>query len=296
MHSITYKTIGIIVIGLLVAVGLVSCGKKKAATDETPIHIQAPNVKTINNETELYDAILKITDTDNIIWTQQLYSDLATRINVLESINKIQSADARLENLFVRSANCLLSRVDKEFRNPTYSNYSQLKADLNFLKKENEFLYKQNVVKQQSNSKLNEVQDIFSNYEQVLGLSRSQFWQSPGYMYAFSGSYQPTKSQIESNQYYSKYFSHNTDITEGVKEFPKRLESAKRKYYDDLEQLIERKIKNDNMTYEQCWDAMARFQQLTRSDNQTEAFNKLKHFVEEYERQLKSTQNANSSR
>lgn len=110
-------------------------------------------------------------------------------------------------------------------------------------------------------------------------------------MCAYSGDYKPTKDTIESNKYYTIYFSNNSEITGGVKEFPTRLTSSKKNYYRELENLIEEKIVRDKMSETECYKLVADFQKLTKNNNQEAAFDKLNKFVTNYIKKLNTSKN-----
>lgn len=271
---------------------LASCKGKNIV--DPPITIKPPVLETITDGDELADAIEEITSNTNF-WTQERYDTLSTKINSLCSNGVIESAEAPRENLYVLSVSCLVNRVDEEFKKPRYVNYSQLKSDLAFLKIENSFLYDRGVTGEKSDSRLEKVEDIFNNYDDVLSLSKSTFVQQPVFMQAYNMDYQPTKSTIESNTYYTTYFSNNSEIIGGVKEFPSRLSTSKKKYYTGLERIIEEKIANEKMSETECYQVVADFQKLTKNNNQEAAFEKLNKFVTEYIKNLNSTKNESSS-
>lgn len=257
------------------------CVDKKS--DSTSITIKPPVLETITDGDALANAIEDITSNTSF-WTQERYDSLSREINSLFTAGVIESAEAPMENLYVLSVSCLKNRVDEEFKKPRYANYSQLKSDLAFLKKNNAFLYDMGVTEEKSDPRLEKVEDIFNNYEDVLRLSKSTFGQTPVIMRAYSGDYQPTKSKIESNKYYSTYFSNNSEITGGVKEFPSRLTTAKKNYYTELEQLIEEKIVRDKISDTECFQLAYDFQKLTTNSNQEAAFERLNKFVTNYTR------------
>lgn len=272
-----------------------SCGNgSSGSTDSTTITIEPPVLKAITDGDDLADAIEDITS-NTIFWTQERYDTLRTKINSLCAAGVIESAEAPTESLYVLSVSCLINRVDVEFKQPRYPNYSQLKSDLVFLKKDNAFLYDMGVTSDKSDSRLEQVEDIFNNYEDVLRLSKSTFRQTPVFMRAYSGDYHPTKSKIESNKYYSTYFSNNSEIMGGVKEFPSRLATSKKNYYAGLEILIEKKILEEKMSEIECYQVVADFQKLTNNNNQEAAFDKLNKFVTYYIKELNSTKNESSS-
>lgn len=280
---------------IIVLLLLSSCGNGSSnSVDSTTITIKPPVLQTIKDGDELADAIEEITSNTNF-WTQERYDTLSTKINSLCSNGVIESAEAPRENLYVLSVSCLVNRVDEEFKKPRYVNYSQLKSDLAFLKIENAFLYDRGVTGEKSDSRLEKVEDIFNNYDDVLRLSKSTFFQQPVFMRAYNMDYQPTKSTIESNTYYSTYFSKNSEITGGVKEFPSRLTTSKKNYYTGLERIIEEKIANEKMSETECYQVVADFQKLTKNNNQEAAFEKLNKFVTEYIKNLNSTKNESSS-
>ena len=142
---------------------------------------------------------------------------------------------------------------------------------------------------------LEKVEDIFSNYDAVLSLSKSTFVQHPVFMLAYNMDYQPTKNEIESNKYYTTYFSKNSEITGGVKEFPSRLTTSKKNYYTGLKKLIEEKIVNEKMSETECYKVVADFQKMTKNNNQEATFEELNKFVTDYIKQLNSSKNESSS-
>lgn len=271
---------------------LTSCKGKNIV--DPPIIVDPPVLKAITDGDVLADAIKDVTSNSNF-WTQERYDSLRTKINSLCAAGVIESAEAYTENLYVLSVSCLINRVDVEFKQPRYSNYSQLKSDLVFLKKDNAFLYDMGVTSDKSDSRLEKVEDIFNNYEDVLRLSKSTFRQTPVFMRAYSGDYHPTKSEIESNKYYSTYFSNNSEIMCGVKEFPSRLATSKKNYYAGLEILIEKKILEEKMSEIECYQVVADFQKLTNNNNQEAAFEKLNKFVTDYIKELNSSKNESTA-
>lgn len=274
---------------------LSSCGNgSSSSTDSTTITINPPVLEAITDGDALADAIEDITSNTSF-WTQERYDTLSREINSLCSAGVIESAEAPMENLYVLSVSCLNNRVNDEFKKPIYNNYSQLKSDLAFLKRRNAFLYDMGVTGEKSDSRLEKVEDIFNNYEIVLSLSKSTFAQQPVFMCAYSGDYRPTKDKIESNKYYTIYFSNNSEITGGVKDFPSRLTTSKKNYYTGLEKLIEGKIVKDKMGETECYQVVADFQKLTKNNNQEAAFERLNKFVTDYIKELNSSKNESSS-
>ncbi len=280
---------------IIVLLVLSSCGNGSSSSDDsTTITIMPPVLITITDGDELADAIEEITSNNNF-WTQERYDTLRTKINSLCAAGVIESAEAPTENLYVLSVSCLNNRVDEEFKKPRYANYSQLKSDLSFLKKDNAFLYDMGVTGEKPDHILEKLEDIFSNYDAVLSLSKSTFVQHPVFMRAYTMDYQPTKNKIESNKYYTTYFSNNSEITGSVKEFPSRLTTSKKNYYTGLEKLIEEKIVNDKMSETECYQVVADFQKMTKNNNQEATFEKLNQFVTDYIKQLNSSDNESSS-
>lgn len=266
-----------------------SCGggEKKKGTE---IDIKPPVLAQVTDGDELTEAIEIIT-ANTSFWTQERYDTLRTKINSLYAAGIIESAEAPVENLYILSVSCLNNRVDEEFKKSRYDNYAQLKSDLGFLKEDNSFLYDHGVIGEKPDPNLEKVEDIFDNYEAVLRLSKSTFRQNPVFMRAYSGNYTPIKNEIESNKYYKTYFSNNSEITGGVKEFPSRLSAAKKDYYDGMERIIERRIVEGKMSETDCYKIVADFQKLTKNDNQEIAFKKLQNFVENYIEQLNTSDN-----
>ncbi len=285
----------IYIITILTISILSSCGGKKNDSGEsTSISIKPPVIEAITDGEALADAIENITSNTKL-WTQERYDTLRTKINSLYAAGVIESAEAPVENLYVLSVSCLNNRVDEEFKKPQYSNYHQLKSDLAFLKKDNAFLYDMGVTGGKSDPRLEKVEDIFSNYEDVLRLSKSTFGQNPVIMRAYNGDYIPIKNRIVSNKYYTPYFSKNSEITGGVKEFPSRLSTSKKNYYTGLEKLIEKKIVEEMMSETECYLIVADFHKLTKKDDQETTFEKLNIFVNDYIKTLNSSKNESSS-
>ena len=285
----------IYIITILTISILSSCGGKKNDSGEsTSISIKPPVIEAITDGEALADAIENITSNTKL-WTQERYDPLRTKINSLYAAGVIESAEAPVENLYVLSVSCLNNRVDEEFKKPQYSNYHQLKSDLAFLKKDNAFLYDMGVTGGKSDPRLEKVEDIFSNYEDVLRLSKSTFGQNPVIMRAYNGDYIPIKNRIVSNKYYTPYFSKNSEITGGVKEFPSRLSTSKKNYYTGLEKLIEKKIVEEMMSETECYLIVADFHKLTKKDDQETTFEKLNIFVNDYIKTLNSSKNESSS-
>lgn len=285
----------IYIITILTISILSSCGGKKNDSGEsTSISIKPPVIEAITDGEALADAIENITSNTKL-WTQERYDTLRTKINSLYAAGIIESAEAPVENLYVLSVSCLNNRVDEEFKKPQYSNYHQLKSDLAFLKKDNAFLYDMGVTGDKSDPRLEKVEDIFSNYEDVLRLSKSTFGQNPVIMRAYNGDYIPIKNRIVSNKYYTPYFSKNSEITGGVKEFPSRLSTSKKNYYTGLEKLIEKKIVEEKMSETECYLIVADFHKLTKKDDQEATFEKLNIFVNDYIKTLNSSKNESSS-
>lgn len=264
---------------------LSSCGSK----NKGDIIIKSPVLEKISTGDALIEAIETVTSNQNL-WTQSRYDTLSTKVNSLYAARIIESADAPLENLFVNSVACLYSRVDKEFKQPQYTNYAQLKSDLNFLESQNNFLYEKGVVGSLLDDKLAKIEDIFSNYENVKSLSESSFGQPPVFMRAYSVEYEPVKKLIVSNKYYSDYFSKNTKIVNSVKEFPSRCSASRKNYYASLEKVIEKKIRNERMNSSDCYQIVAEFQNMAQDYNKS-AYDALKDFVDDYIKSLESTDN-----
>lgn len=258
---------------------LASCGKN--GNDGFNKSIVLGDIK---DGDQLIDAIDSITSNTNL-WTQERYDTLRTKINSLYAAQVIESDATMLEYLYVQSVGCLKNRVDEEFKKPRYTNYPQLKSDLAFLKKDNDILYDEGVTKANPDPRLEKVQDIFTNYENVLNMSKYTFAQKAKIMQPYSGDYTSTKRAIENNVYYDEYFSKNSDITNGVKEFPSRLAASKSKYYNDLEELVEEEIVEQKMTKIECLKMFSEFEKKAKGQCPDSTITKLRNFVSNYNEQ-----------
>lgn len=265
---------------------LTNCGNTNK--DNGSIIVKPPKLQEIHDGSALNDAIESITSSP-ALWTQQRYDTIRTKINSLYAARVIESAEAPSETLYLLSVSCLYDRVDKEFRKPQYLELETLKDDLRFLNKENQFLYSQGVMDYRVDPKLAKIEDIFNNYEHVLSLSKSNFVQTPMFLRAYTGDYSKVKEQIEGNKYYPEYFSKNSVITGGVKEFPTRLTSARKNYYSDLEKIIEKRIEYNNLSSIECYKILGDFQKMAENSNKV-AFDTLSAFVTKYIKQLDATE------
>ena len=279
------KLLSAVIIAILMAICF---GCKNSNKGSASITVVPPKLQEIRDGSALNDAIESVTSNSNL-WTQERYDTLRTKINSLYAARAIESAETPTEALYSLSVGCLDKRVDSEFKKPQYTQYHKLRSDLNFLKKENQFLYEQGAIGYKADPTLEKIEDIFDNYERVLSLSKSSFIQSPVFLKPFTGDYSSVKSQIENNKYYQNYFSKNSEIIRGVNDFPSRLSSARKNYYTGLEKEIENRIENNKLSSIECYKIVGDFQKMAESYNKS-AFDKLNGFVTDYIKRLEITE------
>lgn len=226
-------------------------------------------------------------------WTQERFDSINIAINSLASANllntNINEHLSHLGNLFTSSAACLEHQVDSIFRLSEYRGYSQMQSDLAFLKSYNQIFCDAGVSIDEDNASLAKVSDIFSQYEKVKSLSNSQFRKKAHFLEDYKLSYEGTKSSIENNRYYNIYFSHNSDILRGIKDFPARVKQSKEIYMSDLEKEIEEEAIEKKFSFDQLSETQSEFYKMAKGVNQ-KAIDKLDDFVINYVDPTKDTQ------
>lgn len=223
------------------------------------------------------------------VWTQARFDSINTAINTLASagaLNRNINEDKKhLANLFTSSASCLERKVDSIFRLPVYTGYAQMKNDLSFLNKYFAIYLNAGVNIDSINPSLVKVTDLFAEYDKRLKLSKYTFGQNAKYLVAYSQDYTNTEKSIKENgkpnEYWSNYFSHNTEIVSGVNAFPSRLSKSRSDYYAALEILVEKKANEENFSKEELEAVETTFYNMAKGYNQN-AIDKLGRFRENY--------------
>lgn len=214
----------------------------------------------------------RFTEINNAIATQNANGMLDANINEHKALYKL---------LFTQSAVCLQNRVDSLFRLSNYDGYEQMKEDTVFLRKYENQYQTNGSVTEKTNVSLDKVRDIFKNYIIVLKLSKSQFYRNVSYLEDYTGSYESTQRTIENNPYYDIYFSHNTDITNGMVAFPQRVRDAHISYLSQLEKIIEKKAVDEGFSLAQLVDVQSTFNSFSNGKNST-AEKALQTFIDNY--------------
>lgn len=245
------------------------------------------SVETIKLDLQTGEGIKKsiYTICTNATWTQSRFTEINNAI-AIQNANGMLDANinehkALYKLLFTQSAVCLQNRVDSLFRLSKYDGYEQMKEDTVFLRKYENQYQTNGAVTEKSNVSLDKVRDIFKNYVSVLGLSKSQFYRNARYLEDYAGSYESTQRTIENNQYYDDYFSHNTEITNGMAAFPQRVRDAHINYLSQLEKIIEKKAVDDGFTLAQLVDVQSTFNSFSNGKNST-AEKALQTFIDNY--------------
>lgn len=266
-------------LGVICVSLMTGCGNQ-----QTENLVKPPIIKSLNTGEELSAAIDYITG-DASHWSQELFDSVSNKISSLAaagSLNKNLGEDKSLkERLFDASASMLRNHVDSVFRLSSYRGYSQMKRDLKFLQERNKLFYDADLMVDEINQNLKEVDDIFDNYETVLRLSQRQFRKRAVYLENYSLGYGATKSRIENNKYYSRYFCNNTEITRGVDEFAERVKNARYEYLSELVDTIKCVALRDSLSYGQLLDDQGVFFGYANGINQA-AIDSLDQFVRNY--------------
>ena len=262
----------------LLSIVMTSCNQNQK------VIVTSPVIDTIQSGEGISRAIDYLTEKPSN-WSQTMFDSIANKISSLAAAGDLDRnilEDKSLkERLFDSSASLLKWKVDSVFRLATYSGYAQMRKDLKFLQNRNKLFYEAGLRIEQTNQFLNTVEDIFDNYDKVLSLSKSQFYQRVTYLKNYSLDYSSTKRNIEENRYYKTYFCHNAEIMRNIKEFPERVKSARFRYLTVLEDTIEAVVVRNGYTYKQLLDDQSKFYNYANGVNQ-KAIDELNLFVNNY--------------
>lgn len=245
------------------------------------------SVETIKLDLQTGEGIKKsiYTICTNMTWTQSRFTEINNAIAVQNANGmldtNINEHKALYKLLFTQSAVCLQNRVDSLFRLSKYDGYEQMKQDTVFLRKYEKQYQTNGSVTEKNNVFLDKVRDIFKNYISVLGLSKSQFYRKARYLEDYTGNYESTQRAIENNPYYDIYFSHNTEITNGMAAFPQRVRDAHISYLSQLEKIIEKKAVDERFSLSQLVDVQSTFNSFSNGKNGT-AEKALQTFIDNY--------------
>lgn len=281
------KTIKIVYCSLLASLFIIceSCNDKPRTT--------GPGVVILDLKSG--DGIRRSIDIISVpsVWTQARFDSINTAINTLASagaLNRNINEDKKhLANLFTSSASCLERKVDSIFRQPVYTGYAQMKNDLSFLNKYFAIYLNAGVNIDSINPSLVKVTDLFAEYDDRLKKSQRQFDIKAVYLKAYpysekSDYYKNAVDKIKSDKpkaYWTTYFSHNTEIVNGVNAFPSRLSRSRSDYYAALEILVENKAIEENFSKEELEAVEKSFYNMATGYNQ-KAIDKLGKFRENY--------------
>lgn len=234
-------------------------------------------------------------------WSQERFDSVHTAIISLAAAGaldqNINEDKSHMANLFTASAALLQYEADSVFRLSSYNGYSQMCKDLKFLKEKHGRWFEAGIDIEKKNPSLDFVSDLFAEYEKVLKNSKRTFSKTP-IMLAdyklepYNLNYTTTENSIKNNKYYTKYFSKNTAITNGIKEFPSRLSASKKKYMDELETMIEQTAVSDSLSLMQLLTIQGEFNTMARGASQ-EAIDALVKFVTNYVEPVKKENYAN---
>lgn len=234
-------------------------------------------------------------------WNQARFDSVHVAIISLATCGEldknIDEDKSHMAHLFTASSALLQYKADSVFRLSSYGEYQQMRKDLKFLQAKHKDWLNAGISVDTNNISLDFVSDLFKQYESVLNLSKSTFAKSPKILdnyklQAYNLSYEPTKNKIEGNKHYSKYFSNNTAIVNGVSEFPRRLAASKKKYMDELETMIEKTAISDSLSLLQLLTIQSEFNTMAKGASD-DAVNALSTFVENYVEPVKKEDNEN---
>lgn len=234
-------------------------------------------------------------------WNQVRFDSVHVAIVSLATCGEldknIDEDKSHMAHLLTASSALLQYKADSVFKMSSYGEYQQMCKDLKFLQAKHKDWLNAGISVETKNTSLDFVSDLFKQYESVLKLSKSSFAKSPKILdnyelQAYNLSYEPTKNKIEGNKYYTKYFSNNTAIVNGVSEFPSRLTASKNKYINELETMIEQTAVSDSLSLLQLLTIQSKFNTMAKGAS-ADAINALSMFVENYVEPVKKEDNEN---
>lgn len=229
-------------------------------------------------------------------WSQERFDSVHVAIASLalagELNVQISEDKSYMANLFTASAALLQYEADSVFKLSSYKGYSQMCKDLEFLKNKHGSWVNAGVPILDPNVSLDFVSDLFNEYEKVLKDSKRTFSKKPEILAdyklePYNLGYTATETRIRNNKYYGKYFSKNTIITNGIKEFPNRLSASKKKYMDELETMIEQTAVSDSLSMMQLLTIQSDFNSMAKGSSQ-DAIDALVNFVANYVEPVKN--------
>lgn len=216
------------------------------------------------------------------VWSQKKYNEILDDIDGLIQLGMIDDTVYRVDNalrkrLHKSSSKALYMTADSLFGSTKYDGVEGLRSDLKFLCNE-ETRLESIGADVAGNAYLDSVETIFANYDNVKYWVSHSFEQTAKYSrnnaYKIKRfdckTYDRYRKNIEGNHYYNKYFKNNESIAEKYSFLPDRLQKAKKKYYSDLEKLIEDNINNNLLSMnviKNLRNTMLEFDEVVRQDN-----------------------------
>lgn len=213
----------------------------------------------------------------------QLFDTLlsATYSNYNYQVIDYNEAFSVLDGIFKEGAYHVWHSVDSTMKTSTYNRLSYWKELSKTIAARTAEYQKLFGALESPNPNLKRTDEIISNYETVLRLSRSSFVQTAERITPYSLRYEPTENRIKSNPFWQNYFCQNAELKQNISEFPSRIKSSRYKYYNQLKDLIIQRAKGDCPTENQLSIVVRRFNDMTTSDNQS-ARSELNQFFASY--------------
>lgn len=213
-------------------------------------------------------------------WTASGYANIESgihtdRVTSGGDLITIDEENSLKAFLFASSCNFLKEGTDKLFKQSTYptDKINKLEKMLSFLRTK--------VPDYGANSNLTEASNLFSAYRQVLGML--SFGATASYsrpLRAYSGgSADGRKAKIQGLPYYKSHFCKNPSIRSRVEGIDAAMREAEKKYYAELERLIERHYSNLPGRITELLEDQDRFNYISTNDD---AKNKLELFARNY--------------
>lgn len=206
-------------------------------------------------------------------WSVDGYSAIESRIH-MDSVNyNIEMQEAKSLRMFLYSSSSIYVKegVDNLFKQSAYSDskIEHFEKALNHLRGK--------ISEQGGNSNLTDASNMLSAYHQLmaaLSFGANATYSRPLKAYS-CGSAEGRKNRIQGIPYYKSHFSNNTSIRAKVDRIESDMRDAEKRYYDNLEKLVESHYKSTGRIEELLEDQI-RFDEISTNSSAKE---RLKKFV-----------------
>lgn len=204
-------------------------------------------------------------------WDEALFDTLLVKTYSNQNYDAIDYNEAFniYDGIFKGGAHMVLTAVDSTMKTSVYNNLDYWGRLSKLIANKTAEYKKIYGALESPNANLQTVDDMIQQYQTVLSLSKSSFGQTPHSISKYTVSYQPTEDRIKNNKYWKTYFCKNSEINQGISEFPQRVRAAQSRYYGELKDLIIKRAEQDNITKQQLSRAINRYQSITSSSEQS---------------------------